>query len=70
MKLKSNQPETYYTCTLWYDISNFNAKLEILPDFHGPLNIENNSVDGASVYVGHTLVICDLQTVFGLRYIY
>ena len=36
--------------------SNFNAKLEFLPYFHGPLNIENDSADGASVYSGHIRV--------------
>ena len=28
-----------------------------MPHFHGPLNIENDSADGASVYYGHVLVI-------------
>ena len=32
------------------DLSNFNAKLKIFPHFHGPLNIENDSADRASVY--------------------
>ena len=36
---------------------NFNAKLEIFPHFHGPLNIENYSADEASVYWGHILVL-------------
>ena len=31
-------------------------KLEILSHFYGPLNIENDSADGASVYWGHILV--------------
>ena len=31
-------------------------KLEFLSHFHGPLNIENDSVDGASVYLEHILV--------------
>ena len=33
-----------------------NAKLEILPHFHGPLNIENDNADWPSVYFGHILV--------------
>ena len=53
MELKSNQLVTQYTCSLWHDLSNFNAKLEVLSDFNGPLNIENDSADGASVYWGH-----------------
>ena len=43
MKLKSNQIETWYTCSLWYDLSNLKAKLDFWPQFHGPLNIENES---------------------------
>ena len=41
-----------------YDMifSNFNAKLETLPLFPGPLNIENDTADGAYVYYGHILV--------------
>ena len=27
-----------------------------LPHFHGPLNMENDNADGASVYFGHILV--------------
>ena len=30
--------------------------LFFLPQFHGPLNIENDSASGASVYLGHILV--------------
>ena len=56
MKLTSNLLQTWYTCSLRYDLSNFNAKLEILPEFHGPLNIENDSASGAFVYWGHILV--------------
>ena len=40
---------------IWF--FNFNAKLDILPQFHGPLNIENDSASGASVYYGHILVL-------------
>ena len=36
--------------------SNFNATLEIFSHFHGPLNIYNDSADGASLYWGHILV--------------
>ena len=56
MKLKSHLLETLYTCSLWYDLSNFNSKLKFWPQFHGPLNIENYSASGASVYYGHILV--------------
>ena len=57
MKLKFNQLETKYTCSLWYDLSNLNAELELWPPFHGPLNMENDSASGASVYYGHILVL-------------
>ena len=38
------------TCFLWYEFSNF------WPKFHGSLNIENDSVSGASMYYGKILV--------------
>ena len=34
----------------------YDGKLKILSYFHGALNIENDSADGASVYWGHILV--------------
>ena len=45
-----------HMCSLWYDLSNFTAKLKILPNFHGPLNIENDCTDGKSMYLWHILV--------------
>ena len=51
MKLKSNQLETLYTCSLGYDLSNLNAKLYFLSRFHGPLNIGN---DNGSVLWTHS----------------
>ena len=39
-----------------YDLSHFNAKLKFLPHFHSTLYIENDSADGASVYLEHILV--------------
>ena len=47
VKLKSNQLKTKCTCSLWYDFSNLNARLEFWPIFLGPLNKENDSVHGA-----------------------
>ena len=42
---------------LWYyDLSNFNAKLDFL-------NMENDSASGASVYLGHILVPSDFNWV-------
>ena len=55
----------YYTCSLWYGLSNFNAKSEFLSHFHGPLNIENDSADGATVYWGHILVSNKKKYVWG-----
>ena len=49
MKLKSNQLETYYACSLLYDLFDFNAKLDVLP-------IENDSASKASVYYGPILI--------------
>ena len=60
MKFKLHQLETKYTCSLWYDLSNFNSKLKFWPQFHGPLNIENDCASRASVYYGHILVLTDI----------
>ena len=57
MRLKSNEFETLYTCSLWYDLSNFNTKLEFWPQFHIQMNIENDSMSGPSEYYGHILVL-------------
>ena len=46
MKLKFNQLETKYTCSLWCYLSNLNTKLEFLPQFHGPLHIKIDSASG------------------------
>ena len=48
--------EVEVTCSLWYDLSTLDAKLKFLPHFPGPLNMENDSASGASVYYGHSLV--------------
>lgn len=42
--------------SLWYDLCNCNAKLDLWPQFCDSLNIENDSVSGAFVYDGHILV--------------
>ena len=47
----------FCTCSLWYDLSYLNAWLEFWPQFHSPLNIENDSASGESVYWGHVLVL-------------
>ena len=40
-----------------YDMIFLILKLEIFPHFYGPLNIENDSADEASVYYGHVLFV-------------
>ena len=45
-----------YGITKMY-LSYFYSKLEFLPQFHGPLNIENDSVGGAYVNHGHILLL-------------
>ena len=49
----------------WPDLSNFKAKLEVLLYFHGPLNIENGSAGGASMFL-FLFQITLLRGIFGI----